>query len=926
MRRRKNKSISLATSEPQASEVGRIASLLIGDKRPILLLGAGASVKSGIPAAGHMAQLAVRWAWCLNNARHVHDQTIVRSDWWPWLQGFNWFDEDRDFADLYPVIMKELLGVRETRREFLSHMIRPTELPVSDGYEALSNLLGEEFFTTVLTTNFDERISEARVRLSRPHALTVIRTPDDLIRFNSDPSSPQVLFLHGSVDHYSDKSLADELETLDTRFVERLMPVVRDHPIVVVGYRGAELSIMRGLFQDLVHDTNGFLRGVFWCVRGEPQLDQLHPLVQSFARTIGSNFQMVSIRGFDELLSEDLWRVVSKVPRTRRTFSTGHVPQASFDMQTTPRLCTAEINHSLLLTRLTQYADQLGISLPAKVDMNWGLEQAQERHLIIDAGGNAKATIAGWLLFAHSPQTVFSHARIDFVVHGPEKWVRTAFGEEQISARETGPADTGVERRIEGNLWSQMDTALDLLALVNQSFRLKEAQSRTAYPYDPLAIKEVVVNALVHRDYQREEPVRIEVRPQSICIVSPGGVTADVQIQAGDLALEQAIRKGRRGIKGYRNPVISDLFYGGQRMDRKGSGLADVLERSRANGGDVRFGPTEQNAFFSVELFARPEAVDAVTKTAVIAGRQQVRYTANLLAVTKLPETIYHVGYRGRTDEIGQALGFRSPPCFVADNRLFSFYDTDHVVAELPDKFPDADSEPMSLGEFLALPYGERGLVRLLNGSFEQHLLSCGLIVEESRRRAYFSKTDEGERQVTYQGRIRKATRTVVKARRRRASSEIVFWEHKTVGYQFMRFGDMWAVVLTPGYAFTVDGGWKSLGRERVNVLSTRRASRDYNATVHFDLVFWTSVLAGDEAETFELNTMSAGLAGSPIIELAARPPTVSVLEQSGEFEELSEEIDDFLDEELAELADRADEDESAARLNDADLGDRHDN
>src|SRR5262249_17304135 len=159
---------------------------------------------------------------------------------------------------------------------------------VAPGYEALSNLLNEELVTTVLTTNFDERISEARVKLSRPHVLTTIRTPDDLIRFSSDPPSPQCLFLHGSVDHYSDKSLVDELKTLDPELVRKVMPVVRDHPIVVVGYRGAELSIMDGLFGKLIDETNGFLRGVFWCVRGEPRLDRLHPLVQTFARSIGS--------------------------------------------------------------------------------------------------------------------------------------------------------------------------------------------------------------------------------------------------------------------------------------------------------------------------------------------------------------------------------------------------------------------------------------------------------------------------------------------------------------------------------------------------------------------------------------------------------------------------------------------------------------
>jgi NAD-dependent SIR2 family protein deacetylase len=742
-RPRNNKVTKPASSVPQISEVGHLASLLLRDEHPVLLLGAGASVKSGIPAAEQMAQLAVRWAWCLGHVRSVHDMTVMRSDWWPWLQSHSWFDESRSFAELYPVVMKELFGVKERRREFLAHMIRATELDPTKGYEALANLLHEEFITTVLTSNFDERLLEAQTRLSRPHALTVMRTADDLIRFSTAPHAPQLLFLHGSVDHYSDKNLADELENLDPEIVKKLSPMVRDHPVIVVGYRGAEPSIMRGLFQTLVQETSGFLRGVYWCVRGDTGFDGLHSLVKTFARTIGSNFQLVPIRGFEELMSEDLWPALAKSPRRRGAVSAHQVLEAPFDMSSRPELAMKDLDWLLLATRLTQYAGQLGVGIPVSPDDAWALEQARERHLVVEENSTSRPTHAGWLLFAKRPQTALVGAQIEFVAHGPEVWIRDSFGEERSVAEAAGDQHVTVSRFIEGHLWNQMDTALDLLTLVNQGFRLKGAQSSLAYPYDPLAIKEIVVNALVHRDYQRDEPVRIEVSEQSIMIVSPGGVTADVQNQAGGVELEQAIRAGRRGIKGYRNPVISDLFYGGQRMDRKGSGLADVLERCRANGGDVRFGATEGNSDFKVELFARPEAVDAVTRTAVVAGRDQVRYAANLLTVLRLPPTVWHVGVVDKTaDGVSKALGIELPPAFVSDGRLFSFYDLTEVVDGSSDQFPDADIELLTLAEFLNLPYGERALVRLLNLSLAEHLESRNLVVERERQRAYFPKTD----------------------------------------------------------------------------------------------------------------------------------------------------------------------------------------
>jgi hypothetical protein len=155
--------------------------------QPGVLLGAGASIKSGVPAADQLAQRAIRWAWCLEHERHVHGLSYGRTGG----RGSSkpWFDEKADLGDLYPVIMERLLGVKDKRREFLQHMIRPTEMAPSKGYEALS-YPPEGLITTVLGTNFDQRLEEARTRLRRSHALTVMRTTDDLIRFSTALRAP----------------------------------------------------------------------------------------------------------------------------------------------------------------------------------------------------------------------------------------------------------------------------------------------------------------------------------------------------------------------------------------------------------------------------------------------------------------------------------------------------------------------------------------------------------------------------------------------------------------------------------------------------------------------------------------------------------------------------------------------------------------
>jgi predicted HTH transcriptional regulator len=44
---------------------------------------------------------------------------------------------------------------------------------------------------------------------------------------------------------------------------------------------------------------------------------------------------------------------------------------------------------------------------------------------------------------------------------------------------------------------------------INEPFRLKGRASEEVRPFDPIAVKELLVNALVHRDHDSDEPVRL---------------------------------------------------------------------------------------------------------------------------------------------------------------------------------------------------------------------------------------------------------------------------------------------------------------------------------------------------------------------------------------------------------------------------------
>jgi hypothetical protein len=380
----------------------------------------------------------------------------------------------------------------------------------------------------------------------------------------------------------------------------------------------------------------------------------------------------------------------------------------------------------------------------------------------------------GWLLFARNPSSDFKQARVEFRAAGPESWLRSRFGDD-VELEPTGEeGDFVVRRTIAGNLWSQLDTLIDLLALVNFQFRLKAEVSRTVSAYNAIAIKKMIVNAIVHRDYDLDEAIQDEVQPRSITVISPGGLIAEIAAQVGDQSFQEAIAGRTSPIKGYRNPAISDLFYGGGQMDRRGSGLSDMVLATVNNNGSVAFGPSQDNRQFIVTIEARPEAVDEITNTALPVAEETVRFSTNLVSIASMPEKVWHSGSSSTSNAsfYRNAQGLAVPPGHVSAGRLYTFYNLDELADALVSPFDPGDIETSSFSELVKLPGGEAIALKLLHELVFEHLKSKGLQIEFDRRRAYFGRGDEPELKVSYQGRLRKATRTVVKARTRRDSDD----------------------------------------------------------------------------------------------------------------------------------------------------------
>jgi hypothetical protein len=277
---------------------------------------------------------------------------------------------------------------------------------------------------------------------------------------------------------------------------------------------------------------------------------------------------------------------------------------------------------------------------------------------------------------------------------------------------------------------------------------------------------------------------------------------------------------------------------------------------------------------------ARPEAIDEITNTAMPLAEGTVRYSTNLIPLVTMPTTVWHAGTTAKRNSefYKSAAGLAVPHGHVSDGRFYSLYDLEALATTSLTPFDQGDIETLDFEELRAMPGGEAICLKLMHDLIFEHLRAKGLQIEIDRRRAYFCRGDEPELKVSYQARVRKATRTVVKARMKRDSGLIAYYEHKAFSFSLMTFGTEWALVLTPGYAFTRDGMRQPIGRDRTNSLSTRRAARDFNSSVQQDVAFWVAVISGEAEGLFALEHRAENEIArfAPAILLGSKPPTIS--------------------------------------------------
>ena len=193
-----------------------------------------------------------------------------------------------------------------------------------------------------------------------------------------------------------------------------------------------------------------------------------------------------------------------------------------------------------------------------------------------------------------SDQNIIYQSRV-FCTHWDGK-TKTSLNSEAIDDKE-----------ISGSIVHQLVASLEFIKNNMKKKWHKSGVYRVDKPdYDLDAIREAIVNALIHRDYSRVGcEVTIDLYQDRLEITSPGGMISGEKLE---LNTHSSIPSERR------NPFLADIFSRMGFMERRGSGLNKIIDKTNALFKDekVHVEYFSTNNFFRVIIKNANYKIDAV--------------------------------------------------------------------------------------------------------------------------------------------------------------------------------------------------------------------------------------------------------------------------------------------------------------------------
>lgn len=216
-----------------------------------LFLGAGASRSSGVPLA---SELIAEW-----RRTAFEEQAGGAGDFEAWCKlQTGWYEKPTEYSDLFELLYPD----ERARQKFIEPKIEGA-FPAW-GYLYLANIIRAGHFNLVFTTNFDDLVNEALTRFIGYNAV-VCAADSEVGSINASTARAKIIKLHGDYLFKKLKNTVDELARLTANMERKFAEFARQCGMVVLGYAGADQSIME-LLDALLKEPETFPRGIYWGV------------------------------------------------------------------------------------------------------------------------------------------------------------------------------------------------------------------------------------------------------------------------------------------------------------------------------------------------------------------------------------------------------------------------------------------------------------------------------------------------------------------------------------------------------------------------------------------------------------------------------------------------------------------------------------
>ncbi|WP_082158710.1 DUF29 family protein [Chromobacterium sp. LK11] len=257
------------------------------DRSLAFILGAGASVTSGIPAGSTLAQTWLKEIYlrkCLNQNSEPLEAWAAKA-----LNIHNF--QLAHVATHYSKIF-ELRFAGDPKSGYAALEAAMEKAEPGLGYSVLAKILDGTRHKVVVTTNFDNLVADALAIHALQHPLIVGH--ESLAGFvRPQLPRPLVAKIHRDL-HLHPKNDQNGVEVLEKGWEEALRGLFQHYTPLVIGYGGNDGSLM-GLLEAL---PSGHIPGrLFWCYReGDRPKESILKIIAKH------NGILVSIAGFDEFL------------------------------------------------------------------------------------------------------------------------------------------------------------------------------------------------------------------------------------------------------------------------------------------------------------------------------------------------------------------------------------------------------------------------------------------------------------------------------------------------------------------------------------------------------------------------------------------------------------------------------------------------